>query len=123
MGLCGYRPGVAFAVHARAPRVKVRVKTDWDAHVHALANADLKAKADIDPKVHVHAGAGAAARANAKANVLRQGAERPRDAAERERADQGAEDLDPQAELQGVGVGPRERRARRSGRTKDDARR
>ncbi|WP_437715354.1 hypothetical protein WMF45_02425 [Sorangium sp. So ce448] len=69
VALCGYRAGAAFAVHARAPRVKVRVKTDWDAHVHALANADLKAKADIDPKVHVHAGAGAAAKANAKANV------------------------------------------------------
>ncbi|WP_437928280.1 hypothetical protein WMF37_03300 [Sorangium sp. So ce291] len=67
VALCGYHAGAAFAVHARAPRVKVRVKTDWDAHAHAHALADLKAKADFDPKVHVHTGA--AARANAKANV------------------------------------------------------
>ncbi|MGK3997299.1 hypothetical protein [Sorangium sp. So ce1024] len=67
VALCGYRPGVAFAVHAHAPRVKVRVKTDWHAHAHA--HADLKAKADIDPKVHVHAASGAAAKANAKAHV------------------------------------------------------
>ncbi|WP_437756643.1 hypothetical protein [Sorangium sp. So ce1389] len=65
VALCGYHAGAAFAVHARAPRVKVRVKTDWDAHAHA--HADLKAKANFDPKVHVHTGAGA--RANAKANV------------------------------------------------------
>ncbi|HTN90599.1 MAG TPA: hypothetical protein VL242_43295 [Sorangium sp.] len=67
VALCGYHAGAAFAVHARAPRVKVRVKTDWAAHAHAHAHADLKAKADFDPKVHVHTGAGA--RANAKANV------------------------------------------------------
>ncbi|WP_437508686.1 hypothetical protein [Sorangium sp. So ce1099] len=71
VALCGYHAGAAFAVHARAPRVKVRVKTDWDAHAraHAHAHADLKAKANFDPKVHVHTGAGAGARANAKANV------------------------------------------------------
>ncbi|XYH98979.1 hypothetical protein ACMHYB_04235 [Sorangium sp. So ce1128] len=69
VALCGYHAGAAFAVHARAPRVKVRVKTDWDAHAHAHARADLKAKADFDPKVHVHAASGAGARANAKANV------------------------------------------------------
>ncbi|WP_438017999.1 hypothetical protein WMF18_02485 [Sorangium sp. So ce315] len=67
VALCGYRPGVAFAVHAHAPRVKVRVKTDWHAHAHAHAHADLKAKAHIDPKVHVHAASGA--KANAKAQV------------------------------------------------------
>ncbi|WP_438007837.1 hypothetical protein WME89_03405 [Sorangium sp. So ce321] len=67
VALCGYHAGAAFAVHARAPRVKVRVRTDWDARAHAHAHADLKAKADFDPKVHVHSGAGA--RANAKANV------------------------------------------------------
>ncbi|MGK4007649.1 hypothetical protein WMF31_33820 [Sorangium sp. So ce1036] len=65
VALCGYRAGAAFAVHARAPRVKVRVKTDW--HAHAVA--DLKAKADLDPKVHVHAGAGAAAKAHANAKA------------------------------------------------------
>lgn len=71
VALCGYRPGVAFAVHAHAPRVKVRMKTDWHAHAHAHAHADadLKAKARIDPKVHVHAASGAAAKANAKAHV------------------------------------------------------
>lgn len=67
VALCGYRAGAAFAVHARAPRVKVRVKTDWHAHAHA--HADLKAKADIDPKVHVHTGAGAKANAKAIVNV------------------------------------------------------
>ncbi|WP_437623511.1 hypothetical protein [Sorangium sp. So ce1151] len=67
VALCGYHAGAAFAVHARAPRVKVRVRTDWDARAHAHAHADLKAKADFDPKVHVHTGAGA--KANAKANV------------------------------------------------------
>ncbi|AGP33593.1 hypothetical protein [Sorangium cellulosum] len=69
VALCGYRAGAAFAVHARAPRVKVRVKTDWHAHAHAHAHADLKAKADLDPKVHVHTGAGAKAHAKANVNV------------------------------------------------------
>ncbi|WP_437335758.1 hypothetical protein [Sorangium sp. So ce394] len=67
VALCGYRAGAAFAVHARAPRVKVRMKTDWHAHAHA--HADLKAKADLDPKVHVHTGAGAKAHAKANVNV------------------------------------------------------
>ncbi|WP_437571270.1 hypothetical protein [Sorangium sp. So ce542] len=69
VALCGYRAGAAFAVHARAPRVKVRMKTDWHAHAHAHAHADLKAKADLDPKVHVHTGAGAKAHAKANVNV------------------------------------------------------
>ncbi|WP_437577971.1 hypothetical protein [Sorangium sp. So ce887] len=69
VALCGYRAGAAFAVHARAPRVKVRMKTDWHAHAHAHAHADLKAKADLDPKVHVHTGAGAKANAKAHVNV------------------------------------------------------
>ncbi|WP_437968381.1 hypothetical protein WMF04_03400 [Sorangium sp. So ce260] len=67
VALCGYRAGAAFAVHARAPRVKVRMKTDWHAHAHA--HADLKAKANLDPKVHVHTGAGAKANAKAHVNV------------------------------------------------------
>lgn len=67
VALCGYRAGAAFAVHARAPRVKVRLKTDWHAHAHA--HADLKAKANLDPKVHVHTGAGAKANAKAHVNV------------------------------------------------------